>query len=96
MKVYVILAEGQYRGTWVERIYTSLDKAKEFLIVNYKYWWEGRSDLSSEEFDESIESIQDISDSDLTSHGDFYVDLTHAGLTYTLSIKQIDEPVELI
>lgn len=97
MKLYVILAEGQYHDDiWIARIYTSLDKAKEFLEVNYKYWWENRPDLSPEEFAESVESIQNITDNDLDSQGDFFVDLTHAGMKYTLSIEQTDEPVEVV
>lgn len=94
MKLYVILASGQYKDDfWVARIYTSLDKAKEFLEVNYRFWWENRPDISPEEFDESIAAIQNVTDKDLTF--DFYVDLPHAGIEYTLSIKQTDEPVEV-
>ena len=96
MKLYVILASGQYKDdNWVARIYTSLDKAKAFLEVNYRFWWENRPDISSEEFDESIASIQNVTDIDLESEGDFYVDLPHAGVEYTLSIEQTDGPVEV-
>lgn len=96
MKLYVILASGQYRDDyWVPRIYTSLDKAKEFLEVNYRFWWENRPDISPEEFDESIASIQNITDRDLKFEGDFYVDLPHAGVEYTLFTKETDEPVKV-
>lgn len=91
-KVFVILAEGQYNDTWIERIYTSLDKAKEFLIVNYKYWWEGRDDLDEEDYNESIESIQSLTEADIADQN-FYVDLTHRGVTLTLSVEQLDESI---
>lgn len=93
MKLYVILASGQYNDFWVSRIYTSLDKAKEFLEVNYRFWWENRPEMSPEEFAENIAAIQGVTDKDLTF--DFYVDLPHAGIEYTLSIVQTDEPVEV-
>ena len=97
MKLYVILASGQYKDDfWVARIYTSLDKAKEFLEVNYRFWWENRPEMSPEELAENIAAIQNVTDSDLEIAGDFYADLPHAGIEYTLTIEQTDKPVEVI
>ena len=94
-KVYVIRARNQYSDTWVARIYTSLDKAKEYLLTNYKYWWAGRDDLDEEEYSESIELIQSLTDADIVDE-EFYVDLTHRGITLKLSTEFLDEPVEII
>ena len=95
-KVYVIRARNQYSETWVARIYTSLDKAKEYLLTNYKYWWEGRDDIDEEEFNESIEDIQSLKESDINRDQDFWVELTHRGIILKLSVEFLDEPIEII
>lgn len=93
-KVYVIRARNQYSETWVARIYTSLDKAKEYLLANYKYWWKN-SDIDEEEFNESIEDIQSLDESDISDQ-DFWVELDRRGIILKLSVEFLDEPIEII
>ena len=87
-KVYVITATDQYNTTWVEKIYSSLDIAKSYLLMNYKYWWENRADIDSEEYEESINSIENLNNSDLNGRS-FYVDLYHRGIELTLDLIEI-------
>ena len=94
-KVFVITATGQYNDTWLERIYTSLDSVKEYLLMNYRYWWENRDDIDTEEFNESIQSIENLSSSDLIDSS-FYVHLYHRGVELNVDLVELDEAPDII
>ena len=66
--VYIITSTDRYNQTSIERIYTSIEEVKQFLLTNYRYW----NDKDINEND--IEEITSLSDKALLSQ-DFYVSL---------------------
>lgn len=66
--VYIITSTDRYNQTSIERIYTSIEEVKQFLLTNYRYW----NDKDINEND--IKEITSLSDKALSSQ-DFYVSL---------------------
>ena len=88
--VYVIMVENQYNHSYVERVYTSLETAKQFLIKNYKYW------IREEDKDPNdIKEINEISTPQLLE-SDFYVDLERRGISLVLFATPTDERLDIV
>lgn len=88
--VYVIMVENQYKNCYVERVYTSLEMAKNFLIENYNFWVK-----EEDKNPHDIKEINEITTENLLN-SDFYVDLDRRASSLILFAMPINEKIEIV
>lgn len=88
--VYIIMVENQYKNCYVERVYTSLETAKNFLIENYNFW--------VKEENKNLHDIKEINEvtTENLLNSDFYVDLDRRGSSLILFATPINEKIEIV
>ena len=84
-KVYIVYEEDNYGVTDITCVFATLNRAKAFLKSRAKGWIKEVDNLKK-----TYEDIDKVSNLNLTTDGDFYVDLQEsAGVTYYLRLDRV-------